>query len=117
MIFSPRGQINEGFKILEEGMAQRPADIDVCYVHGYNFPRTRGGPMFYADAIGLEVVRDTLVQMGIAPAKLLLACIDRGMSLSKFWRTHGAEVRAAGLALLEGGKPHYSRVKKPRAKL
>lgn len=73
--------------------------------------------MFYADAIGLEVVRDTLVQMGIAPAKLLLACIDRGMSLSKFWRTHGAEVRAAGLALLEGGKPHYSRVKKPRAKL
>ena len=35
--------INEGFKILEEGFAQRPADIDVVYVHGYNFPRFRGG--------------------------------------------------------------------------
>jgi 3-hydroxyacyl-CoA dehydrogenase len=43
--------INEAFKILEEGMAQRPADIDVCYVHGYSFPRHRGGPMFYADQV------------------------------------------------------------------
>ena len=57
-------------------MAQRPADIDVCYVHGYNFPRTKGGPMFYADAIGLTVVRDTLTQMGIPPASLLLLVDD-----------------------------------------
>ena len=37
MLFMP--MINEGFKILEEGMAQRPSDIDVCYVYGYNFPK------------------------------------------------------------------------------
>jgi 3-hydroxyacyl-CoA dehydrogenase len=37
--------INEGFKILEEGIAQRPDDIDVAYVYGYGFPRYRGGPL------------------------------------------------------------------------
>ena len=41
--------VNEAFKILEEGMALRPADIDVCYVHGYSFPRRKGGPLFWAD--------------------------------------------------------------------
>ena len=56
--------INEGFKILEEGMAQRPSDIDVCYVYGYNFPKFRGGPMFYADSVGLPTVKATLEKMG-----------------------------------------------------
>ena len=37
--------INEGFKILEEGMATRPSDIDVVFIYGYNFPKFRGGPM------------------------------------------------------------------------
>jgi 3-hydroxyacyl-CoA dehydrogenase len=46
--------INEGAKILEEGIAIRPSDIDVIYVNGYGFPAWRGGPMKYADMIGLE---------------------------------------------------------------
>ena len=48
--------INEGARILEEGVALRPADIDVVYTSGYGFPRRRGGPMFYADQIGLDTV-------------------------------------------------------------
>ncbi len=48
--------INEGAKILEEGVALRPSDIDVVYTSGYAFPRRRGGPMFYADEIGLDTV-------------------------------------------------------------
>ena len=48
--------INEGAKILEEGVALRPGDIDVVYTSGYAFPRRRGGPMFYADEIGLDTV-------------------------------------------------------------
>ena len=49
--------INEGAKILEEGLAIRASDIDVVWLHGYGFPRWRGGPMFYADTVGLvEVV-------------------------------------------------------------
>jgi 3-hydroxyacyl-CoA dehydrogenase len=48
--------INEGAKLLEEGVAMRPGDIDVVYTSGYGFPRRRGGPMFYADQIGLDTV-------------------------------------------------------------
>jgi 3-hydroxyacyl-CoA dehydrogenase len=45
--------INEGARILEEGIAQRSSDIDVVYIAGYGFPDFRGGPMFYADTVGL----------------------------------------------------------------
>ena len=48
--------INEGAKILEEGIAQRASDIDVIYVYGYGFPAYLGGPMFYADTVGLKKV-------------------------------------------------------------
>ena len=48
--------VNEGMKVLEEGIAQRPGDIDVVYVYGYGFPAVRGGPMHYADTVGLEQV-------------------------------------------------------------
>ncbi len=48
--------INEGARILEEGVALRPGDIDVVYTAGYGFPRARGGPMYYADSIGLAAV-------------------------------------------------------------
>ena len=50
--------INEGARILEEGIALRASDIDVVYLTGYGFPRWRGGPMHYADETGLyRVVR------------------------------------------------------------
>lgn len=48
--------INEGALILEEGIAMRPSDIDVVYCHGYGMPRHRGGPMHYADSVGLDKV-------------------------------------------------------------
>ena len=48
--------INEGAVILEEGVALRPGDIDVVYTSGYGFPRWRGGPMFFADHVGLDTV-------------------------------------------------------------
>ncbi len=52
--------INEGARILEEGIASRPGDIDVIWRYGYGFPVHRGGPMFYADRIGINIVRDAL---------------------------------------------------------
>jgi 3-hydroxyacyl-CoA dehydrogenase len=52
------GLINEGARILEEGFAIRAGDIDVIYVYGFGFPRYRGGPMFYADTLGLPTVLD-----------------------------------------------------------
>jgi 3-hydroxyacyl-CoA dehydrogenase len=47
---------NEGARVLEEGYALRPGDIDVIYGYGFGFPRYRGGPMFYADTVGLPTV-------------------------------------------------------------
>ncbi|MDT0594080.1 3-hydroxyacyl-CoA dehydrogenase NAD-binding domain-containing protein [Glaciecola petra] len=52
--------INEGFEILKEGIAQRASDIDVIYVYGYGFPVHRGGPMQYAEEIGLQEIADKM---------------------------------------------------------
>jgi 3-hydroxyacyl-CoA dehydrogenase len=48
--------VNEGARILEEGIALRASDIDMVYLTGYGFPPYRGGPMFYADSVGLPKV-------------------------------------------------------------
>jgi len=48
--------INEGAKILEEKIAVRPSDLDVIWINGYGWPLYRGGPMFYADLVGLDKV-------------------------------------------------------------
>jgi 3-hydroxyacyl-CoA dehydrogenase len=52
--------VNEGARILEEGIAASPADIDVIWCNGYGFPRHRGGPMFYADTLGLPAVLEAI---------------------------------------------------------
>ncbi|XP_071322653.1 peroxisomal bifunctional enzyme isoform X2 [Trachinotus anak] len=52
--------INEGFRILEDGIATGPEDIDIIYVFGYGWPRHRGGPMFYAGMVGLAKVLERL---------------------------------------------------------
>jgi 3-hydroxyacyl-CoA dehydrogenase len=54
--------INEGAKILEEGIAARPLDIDVVWIYGYGFPVYLGGPMFYADQIGLKKIYDAILK-------------------------------------------------------
>jgi 3-hydroxyacyl-CoA dehydrogenase len=48
--------VNEGAAIVDEGIASRPGDVDVVYLNGYGFPRWRGGPLHYADSLGLEEV-------------------------------------------------------------
>jgi 3-hydroxyacyl-CoA dehydrogenase len=52
--------INEGARIVEDGIAQRSSDIDIVYLNGYGFPPWRGGPMFYADQLGLSEVARSL---------------------------------------------------------
>jgi 3-hydroxyacyl-CoA dehydrogenase len=69
--------INEGATLLDEGIAQRPSDIDIVWLNGYGFPAYRGGPMFYADTIGLETLVNRLNDFAAAhgpewtPAPLL----------------------------------------------
>jgi 3-hydroxyacyl-CoA dehydrogenase len=52
--------VNEGAKILEEGIAIRGSDIDVVWVNGYGWPVYRGGPMYWADSIGLPEIVDRI---------------------------------------------------------
>lgn len=80
--------INEAALILEEGIAQRPGDIDVVWTNGYGFPIFRGGPMFYADTVGLEKILTSIkryeVQYGDiwTPAPLLVKLVDEGKSFA-----------------------------------
>ncbi len=70
--------INEGAKILEEGKAYRASDIDIVWLNGYGFPAYRGGPMFYADTVGLQAVVATLRAQGVEPAALLAKMAEEG---------------------------------------
>jgi len=63
--------VNRGAYLLEEGVALRPGDIDIVYVYGYGFPPHHGGPMWYADEVGVKHVYDTIVKFGWKPAPLL----------------------------------------------
>ena len=70
--------INEGAKILEEGKAYRASDIDIVWLNGYGWPAYRGGPMFYADSVGLGEIAAKLRAYGYEPAALLAKLADEG---------------------------------------
>ncbi len=76
--------VNEGAKILEEKVAIRASDIDVIWVYGYGWPVYRGGPMFWADQVGLKTIRDRLLEWqrqqgeGWKPAELLNRLVAEG---------------------------------------
>ena len=76
--------INEGAKILEEGIAIRASDIDIVWINGYGWPAYRGGPMFYGDTVGLDKVlqtmRDFETRLGanFKPARLLETMVAEG---------------------------------------
>ena len=57
------GLVNEGARLLEEGFARRSSDIDIVYIYGYGFPAYRGGPMKYADTVGLDQVYQRVCQL------------------------------------------------------
>ena len=75
--------VNEGSKILEEGMAQRASDIDVVWVYGYGWPVYRGGPMFWADSEGLSKIVDGLKRRGFEVAPLLARKAEAGEKFTR----------------------------------
>jgi len=89
------GLINEGARVLEEGFAARASDIDVIYVNGYGFPGWRGGPMFYADSVGLKRVVETITSFEhefgtrwrVSP--LLRQLAESGKNFRSFDQEHG----------------------------
>ena len=81
--------VNEGAKILEEGIAQRASDVDVVWVYGYGWPVYRGGPMFWADSVGLQTIVDGLkrqeerMKPDFSFSKLLLDKAENGESFTR----------------------------------
>jgi 3-hydroxyacyl-CoA dehydrogenase len=90
--------VNEGANILEEGIALRSVDIDIIYLNGYGFPSYRGGPMWYADTVGLRKVYERVCdfhgQFGElwAPAPLLKRLAEEGRAFSEFTAAHAVTV-------------------------
>jgi 3-hydroxyacyl-CoA dehydrogenase len=88
--------LNEGIRILEEGIALRASDIDVVWTAGYGFPRFRGGPMFYADTIGLPTLLEGMMKyqriygpMHWQPAPLLVELVKSGQSIAQWEAARG----------------------------
>jgi 3-hydroxyacyl-CoA dehydrogenase len=88
--------VNEGARILEEGIALRAVDIDIIYLSGYGFPAYRGGPMWYADTVGLKKVysriREFQERLGSwwEPAPLLQRLAEQGKTFGEFGGRRGA---------------------------
>jgi 3-hydroxyacyl-CoA dehydrogenase len=84
--------INEGARILDEGIATRPGDIDVIWVYGYGWPVWTGGPMHYADRVGLPYIRDRLAEIAaragnnpkLEPSPLLTKLAQSGGKFGEF---------------------------------
>jgi 3-hydroxyacyl-CoA dehydrogenase len=95
--------LNEGFRILGEGVALRASDIDVVWCAGYGFPRYRGGPMFHAETIGLDVLlagmrkyQDIFGPMHWQPAPLLVELVERRLSIAQ-WQTEQGQAQRTGV--------------------
>lgn len=88
--------VNEGARLLEEGIALRAVDIDIVYLNGYGFPAYRGGPMFYADTVGLRNVYERVREFERlhgklwAPAPLLKRLAEEGGAFTAFRQASAA---------------------------
>ncbi len=88
--------VNEGARILEEGYALRASDIDIIYLNGYGFPAYRGGPMWYADTVGLQQVYERISEFHRRhgeiwqPAPLLKSLAEQGKSFADLDKEGGA---------------------------
>jgi 3-hydroxyacyl-CoA dehydrogenase len=88
--------VNEGARILEEGYALRASDIDIIYLNGYGFPAHRGGPMWYADTVGLKKVLARVEEFHRQhgelwePAPLLKHLAEQGKSFADFGKEEAA---------------------------
>jgi 3-hydroxyacyl-CoA dehydrogenase len=90
--------VNEGFQILQEGIAEKPSDIDVVYLYGYGWPVWRGGPMFWADhEVGLPNLLARLQEFSrrfpgsdyYKPSRLLKQCVQQNIMVEEWYFQRG----------------------------
>ncbi|WP_323033563.1 3-hydroxyacyl-CoA dehydrogenase family protein [Paracoccus sp. (in: a-proteobacteria)] len=89
--------VNEGVRILDEGIAYRPSDIDLVWINGYGWPNWTGGPMFWADQVGLDRIVASLTEQAerlnapeLVPAPLLVQLAAEGRSLASLTKGNQA---------------------------
>ena len=83
---APHAQLDHivvAIRSLEEGIAQRASDVDLVYLAGYGFPPFRGGPMFYADTVGLTTVVRRMKGFGWTPAPRLARLASEGQTFNR----------------------------------
>jgi 3-hydroxyacyl-CoA dehydrogenase len=86
--------INEGANVVHQKIALRPLDVDVTFVHGYGFPRYRGGPMKYADMVGLSNILADIREFAKEdplfwqPSPLLVDLVERGADFASLNQTN-----------------------------
>ena len=87
--------MNEGFKVLEEGIANQPSDVDVVYIYGYGWPVYKGGPMYWADhVVGLKYLLSRLESFSrqfpetpyFEPSALLRTCVAMDITVEKYYK-------------------------------
>jgi 3-hydroxyacyl-CoA dehydrogenase len=114
--------VNEGARILEEGIAQRASDIDVVYLMGYGFPVQRGGPMFHASRVGLRSVLRRMREFAAnphadpsfwKPAKLIVSLAAAGQSFDDVGQPRSGRVVKARSGKVS--KPRSGKVSTPRS--
>jgi 3-hydroxyacyl-CoA dehydrogenase len=87
--------VNEGARLLGEGIVERASDIDLCYVYGMGFPAARGGPMAWADSVGIGRIHDAVMALyaahddNWAPAPLLVELAQGGRTFADYDKTPG----------------------------
>jgi len=98
--------VNEGFKILEEGIARSPGDVDIIYLYGYGWPPHTGGPMYWADnEVGLANLLSKLEELygrypGSAyfePSELLKTCVSLNVGIHEYYSTRAKANRSSKL--------------------
>ena len=85
--------VNEGANVVHQGIALRPLDVDVTFLSGYGFPRYRGGPMKYADTVGLPKILADIREFAQQdplfwqPSPLLVALVEKGVNFDSLNRS------------------------------
>ena len=101
--------INEGAKITEEGIALRASDVDVTYIHGYGYPRYRGGLMFYADTVGPKKVYEVMKKLEKEEIHRNYPMINTRATKYAVFHPHGGMLWASKAVAAIAGRPARGR--------
>ncbi|MBV8600638.1 MAG: 3-hydroxyacyl-CoA dehydrogenase, partial [Candidatus Eremiobacteraeota bacterium] len=87
--------VNVGANLVRDGIALRPGDVDIVYIYGYGFPPHHGGPMWYADEVGVDKVVADMKSFGWEPSPVLTELAKSGGKLANYRKAAEKELAHA----------------------